>query len=438
MRPWSDRLAKELDALTATLTLRGSKTALPVDNFRLLLSRLADSPHENVDTLYQSVEPIDTSTLVELLREHPAIRDNTFDDEFQVLSVNMAVPNGYSQMPISELAACLLKTTIVSSGPATADLLLRYLSIGDAQTMPAFEVTLLGGLTAKTEFEVFPGLEILPHDQAIERGLSTRVTARDVFQGTPNLEMMRPLCIVCSARLGPGLVSADSIRAKGTDVATIEYNWSGHSRLATVLDLLPLATNSGLDVLGTSFAVPEFRGLNPFFAPSHPRASRAHNQLRSRNELTPASVGRLRTMLKQFTGFKQADQPRLSLAARRLGSALSRSEGAFPTADAILDVTIALEVMYSLGGGGEIQNKMGIRLAHFLGNGPDDRYDLFECVRSLYSLRSAITHGRTAKANHGAVLEAALDLGQRTFSRLLDRGKFLAEKDWTKISVGHG
>ena len=62
MRPWRDRLAQELDALTATLTYRGSKTNLPVENFRLLLSRLADSPLEHVDTLYASVEPIDTST----------------------------------------------------------------------------------------------------------------------------------------------------------------------------------------------------------------------------------------------------------------------------------------------------------------------------------------------------------------------------------------
>ena len=207
MRPWRDRLAQELDALTATLTPRGSETALPVENFRLLLARLADSPHENIDTLYAGVEPIDTSTVVELLREHPAIRNNTFDDGFQVSSVYMAVPIGYSQMPIAEFATCLLKTTIVNSGAATADLLLRYFSTGDAHTIPAFEVTLLGGLSAKTHFEVFPGLEILPHDQAIDRGLSNRVNERDVFSGTPNLKMMQPLCVVCSARLGPGLVS---------------------------------------------------------------------------------------------------------------------------------------------------------------------------------------------------------------------------------------
>ena len=143
-------------------------------------------------------------------------------------------------------------------------------------------------------------------------------------------------------------------------------------------------------------------------------------------------------MFGQFTGFKHADQPRLSLAARRLGSALSRSEGEFRTADSILDVTVALEVMYSLAGGGEIQNKMGTRLAHFLGDDPDDRYDLFERVRRLYSLRSAITHGRTARANPGTVLETALELGRRTFSRLLDRGQFLSEEDWAKISVGLG
>ena len=150
-------------------------------------------------------------------------------------------------------------------------------------------------------------------------------------------------------------------------MANIEFDWPSHSRLTNLLDLLPLAANSGLDVLGTSFAVPEFRGLNPFLAPKHPQTPRVHNQWRSRNELTLASVARLRTMFGRFTGFKQSDQPRLALAARRLGSALSRSEGPFRTADSILDVTIALEIMYSLAAGGEVQNKMGTRLAHFLG-----------------------------------------------------------------------
>ena len=200
--------------------------------------------------------------MVELLREHPAFGKHTFDDGSQIPSVYMAVPNGYSEMSVSELATCLLKTTVASSGAATADLLLRYLSIGDTKTIPAFEVTILGGLSAQTELEVFPGLDILPHDRAVERGFSTRVTERDVFHGTPNLQMMQPLCIVCSARLGPGWFHP-------TPSARRESGWQPssstgrpqptqhHPRSTTVNH------HSGMDVLGTSFAVPEFRGLNP-------------------------------------------------------------------------------------------------------------------------------------------------------------------------------
>ena len=440
MSLWARRLSNHLDSLTATLSLRGTQAPIPVANFRLMLNRLKEAnvdPHESIDTLFSIIKPISTSAVQELLRQHPTIRDNLVDYGNQVPSLYMSTPTGYSHLSLRVFAESLLKTAIVTGGGDTANLLVEYLSLGEARRLPCAEVTILSGLTVDTRIEIFPGLDILPYEHAVAQGLSINVKERDLVEGFRNIQITRQVCLVRSATFGPGVIPPHAVDTNEVWVSSIEFDCTDSNDISGILILLPLAAKTGIEVLGTSFCVPEFRGLNPHFRPSRFLGPGPHNQRRSKSELTPDSLAELRTMFVQYEALRDSHRPRLGLAARRLGSALSRTEGPFHTEDSILDVSIALEIMYALSGGGEIQNKLATRLAHFLADDPAKRYCFFERVRSLYSARSDIAHGRKTRHDIKQILDSALELALTTFRRLLARQELPTEDQWSKISVGH-
>ena len=440
MSSWPEQLAQELDNLTATLTISGAETAVPVENFRLLIDRFggfSHATHDRVETVLAVAEIKDTSTIVELLLEHPSIKDNLDNGGRRFPSLYLCIPNGYSHAPLSELAKSLFKNSIATSGTETVKLLLRYLSLGETSQLPIYEVTYLNGLASTQEFQIFPGLDIVSYEEAIKRGLLVHVDGRASTKSKYSSDTIQPLCLVRSGKFGPSIVSSDAIDEQDVMVSTIKFDWGEDDDISDILTFLPLASNSGLDILGRSFSIPEFRVFNSHFSPRPLPNRRARNLWQERNELTREVIEKLRMMFEQFKTFKSSDKPRLALAARRLGSALSRNEGSFRAEDSILDVTIALEIMYSITSGGEIQNKMATRLAHFLGVDPVERYRLFGSVKSLYSRRSAITHGRKPRTDHLATLDTALNLARNTFDRLLERQQLPSDEEWAKISVGY-
>ena len=78
-------------------------------------------------------------------------------------------------------------------------------------------------------------------------------------------------------------------------------------------------------------------------------------------------------------------------ALRRLASSVSRT-GRFRLEDSILDLSIALEMMYSIDN--EMTYKLGTRAGYFLGDSAQERNRMFDIVKRLYDRRSDIVHGR--------------------------------------------
>jgi hypothetical protein len=113
------------------------------------------------------------------------------------------------------------------------------------------------------------------------------------------------------------------------------------------------------------------------------------------NVLTPNTVGRLPTALRYY---QQAFRADIDWSVRFLG------------------MMMAMEALLSHGTS-EVSHQVSERAAFLLGKDAVDRELLYDTMRSLYSLRSAIAHGRTMKKN--AELGSSFENLMRIFQRFL-------------------
>ena len=124
---------------------------------------------------------------------------------------------------------------------------------------------------------------------------------------------------------------------------------------------------------------------------------------------------------------------KLAPVVARLAEALARN-GRFAAEDKILDVAIALERMYELGGG-EISHKMRTRSSWFLGGDAEDRVRVMESVAEFYRVRSEIVHKGKRKASgerYQESFDTGFDIAARTLLKLLKEGP---PRDWEKLVI---
>ena len=124
---------------------------------------------------------------------------------------------------------------------------------------------------------------------------------------------------------------------------------------------------------------------------------------------------------------------KLAPIVARLAEALAR-DGRFAAEDKILDIAIALERMYELGGG-EISHKMRTRAAWFLGRNAKDRVQVMNSVAAVYAVRSAIVHNRKKKPSaekYRVAFDIGFDIAARTLFKLLRHGP---PGDWEELVI---
>ena len=127
---------------------------------------------------------------------------------------------------------------------------------------------------------------------------------------------------------------------------------------------------------------------------------------------------------------------RLAPVVSRLAEALAR-DGRFAVEDRILDVAIALERMYELGGG-EISHKLRTRASWFLGKDAESRLGVMKSIAEFYGVRSDIVHNRKRQASEERYVEAfnlGFDVAARTLFKLLQDG---LPGDWEQLVIAAG
>ena len=155
--------------------------------------------------------------------------------------------------------------------------------------------------------------------------------------------------------------------------------------------------------------------FDPFAAPPQPRAEA------------------LAEAREAFANRRNGRYGKLAPVVARLAEALAR-DGRFAAEDRILDVAIALERMYELGGG-EISHKMRTRASWFLGGDAESRVRVMKSVSEFYGVRSAIVHNSKRKASlerYHAAFDSGFDIAGRTLFRLLHDGP---PDDWEELVI---
>lgn len=144
----------------------------------------------------------------------------------------------------------------------------------------------------------------------------------------------------------------------------------------------------------------------------------------------PADMAAIRRAFEQLAAFAEGDS--LSRAIDRLG----RSRLAVHPADRVLDLGMAAEIVLmhdQSPSNTEITYKIASRAAWLLGDGADQRAQIFDQIRQLYAARSTAVHSGMLPSKSKIDLDVADELVGRVIRAILERGKF---PDWMSLTMG--
>ena len=396
-------------------------------------------------------EPVEVGTL---LREHPVI-SRALQGSEKEQAVRVFMPRGCKTVELQTLVARLTKLTFGSGGECAAEVLHRFLTLGEAYELSAYEIFVFNGLRLDRRIDLAEGAFLAPYDEIVvaygeypsESPRHIRAEGRyyhpsaDVPEGSAAL--------VRQFSWGPAIAPVDSDWVRWLDGSTrpcrlitedepgeeLDREEMNQRRLRDherFVDLLCIATGEaqgprfdyikvdkwmeGLDVDNSS------SGIYP------------GQWMRETHFLSEADAGLLREMIVGWKGY-QDDRVRIELAMRRLAGLPSRA-GRFGTEDRLLDTAIALEAMYNLDSP-EITYKLQTRAGHYLGTSRKKRLKIFQEVKDFYRARSALVHGSGGRRR--VEVEKALSdgrqLARETLLALLRDG---SAPDWDSLVMSAG
>ena len=373
-----------------------------------------------------------------ILREHPLLRPGLIGAGKRT-GVGFILPtHDWFHVELKSLIAHLAKRTMKDSGEQAAHLLHRYLTAGAEANLPAYEITLLHGLKLDRRFDLGRDAYLAPYADA--KATYDLPDAPENQNPSRSNHPVRPTALVRSLRWGPGVApSPDDAEARAPKV---KYRFPGDYEVdltdrllddsKVLVDLLSIATRSPL-VSHTSFVrvAKWVEELDPNFACSFRNSSTNLSAAAPKehpfSQQDAAAFAALASRWCTYCGRRDV----IDLAIRRLAASFARG-GPFSAEDRILDVSIALEIMY-----GPIKHKLTYQLAtrakRLLGQGTDQRGWISARVKSFYEVRSAIVHGQKKIKGGQRTIDKALedgrDLACLTLAELLSQGPI---RDWDK------
>ena len=139
--------------------------------------------------------------------------------------------------------------------------------------------------------------------------------------------------------------------------------------------------------------------------------------------------------LTDLDSLAAADRDRLVLALTRLSTSLSRS-GTLVAQDRVLDISIALEVLYQIES--ELTYKLATRAGWYLGSSTNERVQIGKTIRDFYGFRSDIVHGRRTRKSdldHG-IHGQAFNIARDTLLKHLSNRRLPDKPYWDEIVMG--
>lgn len=373
-----------------------------------------------------------------ILREHPLLRPGLIGSGKREGVCFTLSTCDWFHVDLKSLVSHLAKRAMQDSGEQAAQLLHRYLTAGADANLPAYEVTLLHGLKLDRRFDLGSEAYLAPYEDAKATYDLPDELINDA--GRENCPA-HPTALVRSLRWGPGVGLPPD---KSRRAAKVKYRFPGSYQIdladrflddnKVLVDLLSIATRSPLIAHASFVRVAKWiEEVEPNFAFGS-RSAPAYSSavVPKERQLGPRDVAAFAALASHWCAYR-GQRDVIDLAIRRLAASFARVSGPFSAEDRILDVSIALEIMY-----GPIKQKLAQQLAvraeRLLGQDPARRDWIANTVKSFYGVRSAIVHGRKkikgGRAAIDEVLENGRDLACLSLAALLARGPV---RDWDKL-----
>ena len=332
----------------------------------------------------------------------------------------------------------------IENAVRTLDNLLTH---AEQRNLPGFDLTFFRGLKLTRRWDMAPGLYALPFPMLklqLQRRVQ-RIPDPLLYRIDPGDEQSVAV-LVGEIRWGPVIVST-----KGrtfSDPYPVETKLVFDHNPLLLVALMAVTLQRPLWILfNTHRAEPwvedflNVEGGGGSFFPS-PTQLEPHTF----PEATPETTEITERAFRQWDALSGSDRAVLALAITRLSESLSRT-GMLAEQDRVLDISIALEILYRLDHQ-EITYKLSTRAGWYLGDDLDDREETRKAITKFYGLRSQIIHGANAKRrrkqkrsnpkDERQIREKAFHVARTTLLRHLETGRVPAEMNWSGIVMGAG
>ena len=255
---------------------------------------------------------------------------------------------------LKSLVSHLAKRAMKDSAEQAAHLLHRYLTAGADADLPAYEVTLLHGLKLDRRFDLGSEAYLVPYEDAkATYGLPDEPGQNRSASTT---------ALVRGLRWGPGVAPPPddgdfSNKSRRSVAPKVKYHFPGDYEIdladrfpddnKVLVDLLSIATKSPLIAHVSFVRVAKWvEELDPNFAFGSRSASTSLSDAWPKERpLCPPDAAAFAALANHWCTYR-SKRDVIDLAIRRLAASFARVGGPFSAEDRILDVSIALEIMY--------------------------------------------------------------------------------------------
>ena len=418
---WVVRLAQALDVLAESITaVRINLPTLTNSAYRSLAWEASRTA--NAHLLFEEYLPkldSDPSAAIDVFLEHPVIRREAEVSAGKPAVMMLMPPGGASRVELDRLTLYLTKTAVSKGGRHAAQMLDDYLTLSEAKALPAQEITLFRGLQVERRFQIGEGAFIAPYAELVDEGL-LRERKEVPYEDPPDYRQMEVAGIVRELTWGPGIKPPMTSKTPiGEGIPDMSFPCLGdRESLGVIFDFLSILTRRELDITSVQYRGADFmEEIEPNFKTGMTTAPVEKSMLRPFMSAPQRLEDMQVDMLREFIRDWAKSDDIAGRALRRLASSVSRT-GRFRLEDSVLDLSIALEMMYSLDN--EMKYKLGTRAGYFLGNNAPERTRTFDIIKRLYDRRSDIVHGRrTTREELEQTSSEGLEVARDTIFKLL-------------------
>ena len=430
---WREAFAEVLAPLSDLVTAhrRGLPDLGNMEYRALALRAAGDVGLQELLSQYLTEIAGDPEAVIGLVLKHPAA-GGVFEGRGKDAATFVTMPGHGFRVELKAFArraAALGVRLGVQVAVAEVD---QLLTLGAEGQLPGYEVVVIRGLSMDGVTELGPGISLASYDEAVARGLLSERPPGPT-NDDPDYRKMQALVIFREMTWSPCLVAPQTSKNLRDPPPIARFTWHSGPALSALLDLLSLATSQRIDVVEVLSCAPAFTALDPNFGPGS-RMGFPTLEWWNVKALEPAAAAEARGLCDAWGAFDGTDRVRLELSLGRLASSARRHLGRFRHEDRLLDIAVALEVLFGLQGG-ELTHKLSVRAARLLGESGDERLAVFESVQGLYDKRSRIIHGGpprrgATRADTEMATECAYRIGRAAMLKILARGSF---PDWKRL-----